>query len=124
MEPRSFNAWAPAATAASRSRASARSSPRTRCWSRREGWRVDGEVAAVGGLAAAAVGLLGHEPADGLRDEAVELGGADLVRDVGDLVVDVRGGLHRQVHGVAGDPAGPPGRQVALITRDQTRRSR
>ena len=75
---------------------------------------VDGEAAAVGGLAAAAFGLLGHEPADRLRDEPVELGGADLVRDVGDVEVDVRGGLHRQGDGFAGDPAGPPGGQVAL----------
>ena len=28
--------------------------------------------------------------------------------------VDVRGGLHRQEHGLAGDPAGPPRGQVAL----------
>jgi hypothetical protein len=68
---------------------------------------------AVGGLAAAAFGLLGHEPADRLLDQPVELGGADLVRDVGDVEVDVGGGLHRQDHGLAGDPAGPPGGQVA-----------
>jgi hypothetical protein len=75
---------------------------------------VEGEVAAVGGLAAAAFGLLGHEPADGLLDEPVDLGGADLVRGVRDVVVDVRGGLDRQDEGLPGDPAGPPRRQVAL----------
>ena len=67
-----------------------------------------------GGLAAAAVGLLGHEPADRLLDQPVELGGADLVRDVGDVEVDVRGRLHRQDHGLAGHPAGPPRGQVPL----------
>ena len=76
--------------------------------------RVDGEGPAVGGLAAAAFGLLGHEPPDRLLDQPVDLGGADLVRHVRDVAVDVRGGLHRQDHGRAGDPAGPPGGQVAL----------
>ena len=116
VEPRSFNAWAPAATAASRSRASARSSsPYTLLVPGQRGLpRVDGEGPAVGGLAAAAFGLLGHEPPDRLLDEPVELGGADLVRDVGDVAVDVRGRLQRQEHGRAGDPAGPPRGQVAL----------
>src|SRR4029453_5017963 len=117
--PRSLSAWAPAATAASRSRASARSSspytvlvPRSEgclvsmvkdrpSWAwRRRGSASSGMTRAMGpstaswGVAAAGGAPPGLKPADGLPEEPVELGGADLVRDVGHMEVDIGGRLH------------------------------
>ena len=74
---------------------------------------VDGEVGLVPGGAAAFFGFLGHVPGDGFLEEPVDLGGADLVGDRGDVPVDVPGGLEAQVQGLVGDPAGFPGGQVA-----------
>ena len=51
------------------------------------------EVPPVGGGLAALLGLVGHEPGDGLLDEPVELEGPDPVRDVRDVGVDERGRL-------------------------------
>ena len=73
---------------------------------------VDGEVGLVPGGAATFLGLLGHVPGDRFLDEPVDLAGADLVGDRGDVPVDVLGCLEAQVRGLVGDPAGFPGGQV------------
>ena len=75
---------------------------------------VDGEVPAVGGFAASAFGFLGHEPAEGLIQEPVDLGGADLVGDRGEVPVDVPRPPPGQVPWSARRPGGPsrrPGRR-------------
>ena len=54
---------------------------------------VDGEVGLVPGGAAAFFGFVGHVSGDGFLDEPVDLGGADLVGDGGEVPVDVLGGL-------------------------------
>ena len=59
-----------------------------------DGVVVDGEVGLVPGGAAAFFGFLGHVPGDGFVEEPVDLAGADLVGDRGEVPVDVAGGLH------------------------------
>ena len=81
---------------------------------------VDGEVTTVGGVTAALLGQVGHEPADRLIDQPRELGGLDPVRDRCDVGVDEPGGLDAQgvADGLVGDLPGLPRRQV---TRDDPR---
>ena len=74
---------------------------------------VDGEMALVGGPSGVLEGLCGHVPGDRLGDEAVGRGGADLVREGRDLLVDESGGLSGEPDGGLGDPTGPPCGQVA-----------
>ncbi len=73
---------------------------------------VDGEVGLVPGGAAAFFGFLGHVPGDGFLQKPVDLAGADLVGDRGEVPVDVPGGLDREMRCLVGDPAGFPGGQV------------
>ncbi len=79
--------------------------------------RVGGEVVVV--LAGVGVGLVGGGEvvaADGLGEEAVELRGADLAGDGGDLRVDPPGGVGGEgrggVDGGLGDEPGAPGGDV------------
>ena len=53
---------------------------------------IDVEASGVGGGGAFGFGLVGVEPGDGFLDEPTELGGADLVGDVGEVGVDERRG--------------------------------
>ena len=74
--------------------------------------RVHVRVPAVGGGLPAAAGLIGHEPHDRLLDQPVHAAGADPVREPRDLVVHEPRRRERQGDRGAGDPAGPPRRQV------------
>ena len=65
----------------------------------------------VGGLPAAP-GLLGHEPDDRLLDQPVHPAGPDPVREPRDLGVHEPGPREREGDRGAGDPPGPPRRQV------------
>ena len=75
--------------------------------------RVDGDVLVVRGFEPPLLGLRGVEPDQRFLDEPVELGDADLVREAGDVPVDVFRTLGRQAERRAGDPASPPRRQLA-----------
>ena len=70
-----------------------------------------GVPAVRGGLAAAA-GLVWHEPHDGLLDQPVHAAGADPVREPRDLVIHEPRRRRAQCDRGAGDPPGPPRRQV------------
>ena len=76
---------------------------------------LDREVPAVRRLPALLLGFGGHEPADRVGDQPVDLGGSDPVRVGRDVVVHEPRRLHRQADRLPGDPAGPPRRQ---LTRD------
>ena len=73
---------------------------------------VDGHMSLVPGGLGESFDLVGHEPADRLVDQSVELGGLDLVGDRGEVPVHIVGGLDRESGGFAGDQACLPGHQV------------
>ncbi len=73
---------------------------------------LDREVPAIGCSTALFFGFGGHEPADGVGDEPVDLGGTDPVREGCDLGVHEPSGLDREADRLAGDPPGPPRGQV------------
>ncbi len=75
---------------------------------------VDVDVPAVGGGLLSGFGFGGHELGDRGRDQPVQGGGADGVGAEPDLRVDVRGCLSGEPDGGAGDPAGPPGGELAV----------
>ncbi len=68
---------------------------------------LDREVPAIGCSTALFFGFGGHEPADGVGDEPVDLGGTDPVREGCDLGVHEPSGLYRTVRGSRGRSAGP-----------------
>jgi hypothetical protein len=73
---------------------------------------VDGDVPVLGCCDPSLVRVVGVEPDQGLFHEPVELGDADLVREAGDVPVDVLGTLDREADGVLGDAPGSPRRKV------------
>ena len=62
--------------------------------------------------AASSRASVGHEPGDGLGDQPVERGGADLVRERARPGRRRSRGLPGEPEGGLGDPAGPPRREV------------
>ena len=114
VEPRRSCWWASAATAASRSRASARSrlpSTRTRPVDAHIA-QGDVEVPRLGGGEAVGLGLLGVEPGLGLLDQPAQLGRADRARQRRDRGVHQPGRVRGQAQGPLGDEPQPPGRQL------------
>ena len=116
VEPRSFSACAPAVTAASRSRASARSSsPYTVLVPRREGWRVstvkDRPSAAWRRRRSASSGM--NRPIASSTSRS-SWAGPTLCATWATWWSTYAAASIDRTHGRAGDPAGPPRRQVAL----------
>ena len=74
-------------------------------------------VPAVGRLPALLLGFGGHEPADRVGDQPVDLRRTDPVRVGGDVVVHEPRRRQRQADGLPGDPPGTPRRQ---LTGDDT----
>ena len=114
VDPSASSSCAPLATAASRSRASARSSspvswlvpPKETCWWSMVKCRPSAALRGVLG------GLVGHEPGDRLGDQPLQRGDADAVRERRHLGVHERRCLRGQAERRLRDPAGPPGLQV------------
>ena len=76
---------------------------------------LDREVPSVGSLGGVFGGSVGHEPGDRLGDQPLQRGDPDAVRERGDLGVHERCRLAGEAEGFLGDPAGPPGLQVAAL---------